>query len=59
MATQQEIQQCMTNCTNTANMLRSATNTVAQPAIRDMLAQGAVHIETCIRQCEQASTEVQ
>ncbi|MCF6094141.1 hypothetical protein L1765_09215 [Microaerobacter geothermalis] len=59
MATRQQIQQCITDCTNAANMLRSATNTVPKAAIRDMLTQGAHHIETCIRQCEQASMQVQ
>lgn len=59
MATKQQIQQCITDCTNTANMLRTSTNTVSQAAIRDMLTQGTSHIEMCIRQCEHASEHAQ
>jgi len=59
MATKQQIQQCITDCTNAANMLRTATNGVPKAGIRDMLTQGAVHIETCIRQCEHAAEHVQ
>lgn len=59
MATKQQIQQCITDCTNAANMLRTATNGVPKAGIRDMLTQGAVHIEMCIRQCEHAAEHVQ
>lgn len=59
MATKQQIDQCIIDCTNTANMLRTATNSVPKAAIRDMLTQGAVHIEMCIRQCEHASEHAQ
>jgi len=59
MATKQQIQQCITDCTNTANMLRTTTNAVTQSAIRDMLTQGASHIETCIRTCEHANEHAQ
>lgn len=59
MATKQQIQQCITDCTNTANMIRTATNGIQNAGIRDMLTQGAVHIETCIRQCEHATEHVQ
>lgn len=59
MATKQQIQQCITDCTNTANMLRTATNSVKKASIRDMLTQGAVHIEMCIRQCEHAAEHAQ
>lgn len=59
MATKQEIQQCITDCTNAANMIRTTTNSIPNAGIRDMLTQGAVHIETCIRQCEHATEHVQ
>lgn len=59
MATTQQIQQCITDCTNAAIMLRTATNTIPKAAIRDMTTQGAVHIEMCIRQCEHAAKQVQ
>ena len=59
MTRKQEIQQCITDCTNAANMLRTATNGVTQSAIRDMMSQGSVHIEMCIRQCEHAAMQAQ
>lgn len=55
----QQIQQCITDCTNAANMLRSAANTIPKASIREMLTQGAGHIEMCIRQCESAAMQVQ
>lgn len=58
MATRQQIQQCISDCTNTANMLRTTINAVPQTAVRDMLTQAAVHIETCVRQCEHAAEHV-
>ncbi len=57
MATKQQIQQCVTDCTNAANMLRTATNAVPNAMIREMLTQGAGHIEMCIRHCEHASQQ--
>lgn len=59
MANKQQIQQCITDCTNTANMLRSAANTVPKAGIREMMTLGAGHIEMCIRQCEQAAMQAQ
>lgn len=55
MADKQAIKQCIDNCTQAANSLRTATNSVTDSAIRDMLTQGAHHIEQCIRQCDTAS----
>jgi len=48
----QEVQQCIQDCTRVANDLRSAANTVNNSGIRDMLTEGARHVELCIRQCE-------
>lgn len=59
MADKQQIQQCITDCTDAANMLRTAANTVPKAGIREMLTSGAVHIEMCIRQCEHASMQIQ
>lgn len=58
MADKQQLQQCITDCTNTANMLRSTTNNVQMASIREMLTQGAGHIEMCIRQCENANKQL-
>lgn len=49
------VQQCIQMCTQAANNLRTATNQVTDPATRDMLTEGARHIELCIRECEHAT----
>ncbi|MDA8235408.1 MAG: hypothetical protein M0Z31_11505 [Clostridia bacterium] len=54
----QKIQQCVQTCTQGANMLRSAANGINDSRLRDMLTQGAHHIELCIRECDTA-TKVQ
>jgi len=54
MADKQAIKQCADTCTQVANQLRSTTNSVNDPVVRDMLTQGAHHIELCIRQCDMA-----
>lgn len=59
MANNQQIQQCITNCTNTANMLRTAANAIPNAGVREMVTFGATHIEMCIRQCEHASMQAQ
>lgn len=58
MLNKQQIQQCITDCTNSANMLRSSTNSVQKASVREMLTLGASHIEMCIRQCENATKQV-
>ncbi len=58
MANKQQIQQCIMDCTNSANMLRTAANSVPKASIREMLTQGAGHIEMCIRQCENANMQL-
>lgn len=54
MPNQQEVQQCIMTCTQAANALRLSANGVNNAGIRDMLTQGAHHVELCIRQCESA-----
>jgi len=54
LANKQEIQQCIDTCTQAANMLRTATNTIPDATSREMATMGAGHIEMCIRSCEQA-----
>lgn len=55
MADKQAIKQCADTCTQAANNLRSAANSIGDPAVRDMLTQGAHHIELCVRQCDMAT----
>lgn len=59
MSSKQEIQQCISECTNSANMIRLAANSVPNASVREMLTLGASHIEMCIRQCETAAKQVQ
>lgn len=59
MANIQAIQQCVQSCTQSANMLRSAANGVNNAGVRDMLTQGAHHIELCVRSCENAAMQSQ
>ncbi len=54
LANKQEVQQCIDMCTQAANTLRSAANTIPNSASREMATLGASHIEMCIRSCEQA-----
>lgn len=54
MADKQAIKHCVDMCTQAANNLRSTANGIADPGVRDMLTQGAHHIELCIRQCDTA-----
>lgn len=53
MPDKQQVQQCIQQCIQAANSLRTATNAIPDSAVRDMLTQGAHHIELCIRGCEQ------
>ncbi|MFA5881490.1 MAG: hypothetical protein WC834_04770 [Eubacteriales bacterium] len=55
MANKQEVQQCIDTCTQAANMLRSATNSIPDATSREMASMGAAHIEMCIRSCEQVT----
>lgn len=57
MSSKHEIQQCITDCTNAANMIRTSANSIPKSSIREMLTLGAGHIEMCIRQCENVSMQ--
>lgn len=54
MANNQQIQQCIDQCTQAANKLRTTTNSITSAAAREMATTGAGHIEMCIRSCEKA-----
>jgi hypothetical protein len=49
---QQNIQQCIQTCHQQANELRSLANQAPETSLRNMLTEGAHHIEMCIRECE-------
>jgi hypothetical protein len=57
LTSKQDIQQCIDDCTNAANMIRSSANAIPKSNIREMLTLGAGHIEMCIRQCENVSMQ--
>ena len=52
MPNKQEVMQCVQTCTQAANTIRSSANGIKNAGVRDMLTQGAHHVEQCIRQCE-------
>lgn len=52
MPNKQDVTQCIQTCTKAANDLRSSANGINNAGVRDMLTQGAHHVELCIRQCE-------
>ena len=54
LANSQQIQQCIDQCTQAANKLRTATNSITSSAAREMATLGAGHLEMCIRSCEKA-----
>lgn len=49
---QQGVQQCIQACHQQANELRSLANQSQETSLRNVLTDGAHHIEMCIRQCE-------
>lgn len=59
MVTHQEIAQCVQQCLQAANQLRSAANQMNDNRAREMATAAAVHIEMCIHQCEDAIRSIQ
>ncbi|HEX3032430.1 MAG TPA: hypothetical protein VHS59_09345 [Bacillota bacterium] len=57
MASNQQIQQCIDQCTQAANQLRTTANGITSAAAREMATLGAGHIEMCIRSCEKAMSK--
>lgn len=48
MASTQEIQQCINDCTQIANRLRTTTNSINNAAAREMSTIGASHVGTYV-----------
>lgn len=55
----QQIQQCINDCQQTMNQLRSLANQAANPQARDMLNEGAHHLELCVTECQYAAQRAQ
>jgi len=53
----QEIQQCINQCNQLADKLRSIGNTSTNQKMRDMILEGAHHIDLCVTECGFASSE--
>ena len=47
----QEIQQCINQCNRLADKLRSIGNTGTNQKMRDMILEGAHHIDLCVTEC--------
>jgi hypothetical protein len=56
MATSQEIQTVIDDCTQAANNLRTVANSMLCAMNRQTATMGAAHIEMCINACVQAKT---
>ena len=56
MATSQEIQAVIDDCTQAANTLRTTANSMLCAMNRQSATLGAAHIEMCINSCVQAKT---
>lgn len=53
-ASTQNVQQCRDHCEQLANQIRSIANQTKEQRSREMLTQGASHLEMCIHNCDQA-----
>lgn len=58
MATSQEIQECIDNCTQSAHALRTVANTLLCAMERQTATLGAAHIEMCINSLVQAKSHL-
>jgi hypothetical protein len=56
MVNQEQIQECIDSCTQSANTLRATANTLLCAMERQTASLGAAHIEMCINACVQAKT---
>ena len=54
-----QIQQCIQHCNQTANQLRSLANQTQDPTLRDMLTEGAHHVEMCVKKCDFSNQWIQ
>lgn len=59
MPMHQQIGQCIQQCVQAANQLRSVSNALQDNRAREMSTSGAVHIEMCIHECEEAVHHIQ
>ena len=48
----QQVQQCIQQCREVADQLRSMANTENNSQAKTMLAEGAHHLDLCITECQ-------
>lgn len=54
-----DIQQCLQNCQQTAQQLRSMANQGANTQVKMMLNEGAHHLDLCIEECQFSLNQLQ
>jgi len=59
MPAHQQIGQCVQQCVQAAHQLRSTINQLPDSRSREMATFAALHLEMCVRQCEDAAQLVQ
>ena len=52
MAANDTIKNCIQDCTNTANNLRSMANTETNMQVKNALIEGAHHLDLCVTECQ-------
>ncbi len=46
------VKQCIQQCTDTANKLRSMANTEPNMQVKNALIEGAHHLDLCVTECQ-------
>lgn len=54
-----QIQQCIQQCQQVANQIRSLANQAPSPQVRDQLQESAHHVDMCVAECNFAVQRVQ
>jgi len=54
-----DVQQCIQQCQQTAQQLRSLANQETVPHVKKMLTEGAHHLDLCITECQFSLNELQ
>ncbi|OGO77196.1 MAG: hypothetical protein A2Y23_03770 [Clostridiales bacterium GWB2_37_7] len=52
------INKCIQDCRDTANKLRSMTNTETNMQVRTALEEGAHHLDLCITECQYSLQQI-
>ncbi|MGE5474311.1 MAG: hypothetical protein ACM3UU_08840 [Ignavibacteriales bacterium] len=52
MAANDAVKQCVQQCTDTANKLRSMANSESNMQVKNALIEGAHHLDLCVTECQ-------